>query len=141
MKIGDLARFSGLTTHTIRYYEQIGLLPRAARGRSRQREYDASILPWIEFLGRLKVTGMPVADMVRYARLRARGVTTTAERKTLLMQHRQRVLARVAALNDCLSALDAKIANYDDQTTMETTHDVQPDIRRKQVRARLARAH
>jgi DNA-binding transcriptional MerR regulator len=140
MKIGDLARFSGLTTHTIRYYERIGLLPRATRGRSRQREYDASILPWIEFLSRLKVTRMPIADMVRYATLRARGPITTAERKRLLMQHRQRVRARMAELNDCLSALDAKIANYGDQTTTEKTNDAQPDIRPEQVRARLSRA-
>ena len=61
MKIGDLAKRTGLTAHTIRYYERIGLLPRASR-RSSQREYDASILPWIEFLGRLKTTGMPSRD-------------------------------------------------------------------------------
>ena len=141
MKIGDLARLSGLTTHTIRYYERIGLLPRTVRGRSRQREYDASILPWIELLGRLKVTGMPIADMLRYAKLRARGTPTTAERKALLIQHRQRVLARVTALNGCLAALDAKIANYAEQSLMERTNDTQPDLRRKPVRARLARAH
>jgi DNA-binding transcriptional MerR regulator len=140
MKIGGLARVSGLSAHTIRYYERIGLLPRAARGRSRQREYDASILPWIGFLGRLKVTGMPIADMVRYARLRSRGAATLAERRALLERHRQRVDAHIAELNACLSALDAKIANYDEQATMEKANDARPDSRRKQIRARLARA-
>jgi hypothetical protein len=50
MKIGELARRqTGLSAHTIRYYERIGLLPYADRDRSRQRDYDASILTWIEF--------------------------------------------------------------------------------------------
>ncbi|HEV2673335.1 MAG TPA: MerR family transcriptional regulator, partial [Aliidongia sp.] len=72
MKIGDLAKRTGMSTHTLRYYERIGLLPYAPRSSS-QREYDESILPWIEFLGRLKTTGMPIRDMVRYAGLRAKG--------------------------------------------------------------------
>jgi DNA-binding transcriptional MerR regulator len=49
MKIGELAKRSGLTAHTIRYYERIGLLPYADRNQSRHRDYDASILTWIEF--------------------------------------------------------------------------------------------
>ena len=54
MKIGELAKRSGLSAHTIRYYERIGLLPYADRDRSGQRDYDASILTWIDLLGRLK---------------------------------------------------------------------------------------
>ena len=88
MKIGELAKRSGLTAHTIRYYERIGLLPYADRNQSRQRDYDASILTWIEFLGRLKTTGMPIRDMLRYAALRERGVGTEAERRDLLERHR-----------------------------------------------------
>ena len=52
MRIGELARRSGLSAHTIRYYERIGLLPYADRDRARRRDYDASILVWIEFIGR-----------------------------------------------------------------------------------------
>jgi DNA-binding transcriptional MerR regulator len=96
MKIGGLARRSGLSAHTIRCYERIGLLPYADRDRSRQRDYDASILTWIEFLGRLKTTGMPIQDMLRYTALRERGAGTEAERRVLLEQHLERVRARVA---------------------------------------------
>ena len=88
MKIGELAKRSGLTAHTIRYYERIGLLPYADRDRSNQRDYDASILSWIEFLGRMKTAGMPIREMLRYASLGARGVATVAERRELLEQHR-----------------------------------------------------
>ncbi|CCD99823.1 MerR family transcriptional regulator [Bradyrhizobium sp. STM 3809] len=112
MKIGELARQSGLTAHTIRYYERIGLLPRAGRDRQRQRDYDASILTWIEFLGRLKATGMPIRDMLRYAELRAGGPATEPDRRRLLERHREAVRSQVATLQDCLLVLDGKIAGY-----------------------------
>jgi DNA-binding transcriptional MerR regulator len=112
MKIGELAKRTGLSAYTIRYYERIGLLPYADRDQSSQRDYDASILIWIEFLGRLKATGMPIRDMLRYAALRERGIGTEAERRELLVQHRERVRARVAEMQDSLRVLDTKIAGY-----------------------------
>ena len=112
MKIGELARRSGLSAHTIRYYERIGLLPHADRDRSGRRDYDASILTWIEFLGRLKMTGMPIRDMLRYAALREGGEGTQAQRRALLERHREEVRARLATLSDCLLLLDDKIAGY-----------------------------
>jgi len=145
MKIGDLAKRTGLSAHTIRYYERIGLLPNAPRGQSRQREYDASILPWIEFLGRLKMTGMPIRDMVRYAALRAEGPTTEGARCELLARHRAEVRAHVAKLPACLSVLDAKIAGYSGLSSMEKSHDADrndPDAAkpRRPVRERAAGA-
>jgi len=112
MKIGELAKRSELSAHTIRYYERIGLLPHADRDLSGQRDYDASILIWIEFLHRLKTTGMPIREMLQYAALRERGVGTEAERRTLLEQHRERVRAHVADLHACLLVLDTKITGY-----------------------------
>ena len=112
MKIGQLARRSGLSAHTIRYYERIGLLPRADRDGSGQRDYDVSILIWIEFLRRLKTTGMPIREMLRYAALRERGPATGAERRALLEAHRETVRAHVAELQACLLVLDSKIGGY-----------------------------
>lgn len=131
MKIGELARRSGLSAHTIRYYERIGLLPHADRDRSGQRDYDASILGWIEFLGRLKMTGMPLRDMVRYAALRERGAGTEAERRALLERHREDVRTRIAGLSDCLRVLDSKIAGYAGKTTRTIDHDTAPPERRR----------
>ena len=103
MKIGELAKRSGLTSHTIRYYERIGLLPRAERDRSNQRNYDAAILRWIEFLGRLKTTGMPIREMLVYARLRAEGAATTQQRRALLERHRVGVRRRLSELRRACS--------------------------------------
>ncbi len=114
MKISDLAKRCGLSAHTLRYYERIGLLPYADRDRSGQRDYDASILSWIEFLGRLKTTGMPIRDMLLYATLAGRGKATFSERREMLREHRERVRAHVADLETCLRVLDGKIASYEE---------------------------
>ena len=140
MKIGELAKRSGLSAHTIRYYERIGLLPYADRDRSSRRDYDASILTWIEFLGRLKATGMPIREMLRYADLRERGAGTEAKRRELLDQHRVRVRAHVAELQACLLVLDAKIAGYADVEKRMKNYDATlPERRRKPAGARQAR--
>ena len=118
MKISDLAKRCGLSAHTLRYYERIGLLPYADRDRSGQRDYDASILSWIEFLGRLKTTGMPIRDMLLYAKLAESGKATFSERREMLEVHREHVRAHVADLQACLRILDGKIASYEAEERM-----------------------
>jgi len=140
MKIGELAKRSGLSAHTIRYYERIGLLPYAVRDQSRRRDYDTSILTWIEFLGRLKSTGMPIRDMLRYAELREKG-GTEAQRREVLERHRHLVGAHVAELQACLLILDAKIAGYADVEKRMNDYDAKrPERRFKPARTRQARA-
>ena len=141
MKIGGLAQRSGLSAHTIRYYERIGLLPHADRDASGQRDYDASILVWIEFLGRLKTTGMPIRDMLRYAALRDNGAGTEAARRALLEQHRAHVRAHMAELEACLLVLDTKIAGYSEsEKRMHGTDTPIPEHRRKPAGTRQAGA-
>ncbi|KKB11155.1 MerR family transcriptional regulator [Devosia geojensis] len=141
MKIGELAKRTGFSAHTLRYYERIGLLAYADRDRSGQRDYDASVLTWIEFLGRLKATGMPIREMLRYAALRERGADTEAQRRELLAQHRDRVRARIAELSDCLLVLDNKIAGYaGTETRMKEYDTAPPERRQKPAGARRAYA-
>jgi DNA-binding transcriptional MerR regulator len=140
MKIGQVAKRSGLTAHTIRYYERIGLLPYADRGQSGQRDYDALILTWIEFLGRLKATGMPIREMLHYAGLREAGSVTEAERRELLEQHRERVRAQLAELSDSLLVLDAKIAGYAGTSKRMKEYESALPERRKRPAAKRAGA-
>jgi DNA-binding transcriptional MerR regulator len=139
MKIGDLAKRSGLSVHTLRYYERIGLLPYADRDRSGQRNYDASILTWIEFLGRLKTTGMPISEMLRYAALREEGDATGPARRQMLEDHREHVRTHAAELQACLLVLDSKIAGYAGENKRMENHDVQRATG-KPIRSRAAGA-
>lgn len=113
MMIGEVAEKSGFTIDTLRYYEKIGLLPRADRDAGGRRSYDHDVLRWLDFLGRLRDLGMPMRDRVLYARLRAEGDSTIEARRDLLQTYRDALAIRVASLTETLDVLDAKIANYD----------------------------
>lgn len=123
MKISELARRTGLSAYTIRYYERIGLLPFADRDAGGQRDYDEAILVWIGFLKRLKTTGMPIREMLQYAELRAQGEQTGPQRRELLEQHRNRVREHLAELQDSLLVLDTKIDSYVEMEKRTQNHD------------------
>lgn len=138
MTIGELARRTGLSAYTIRYYERIGLLPYAPRAGYR-RDYDATILTWIAFLLRLKATGMPLREMLRYAALREKGIGTETERRLILERHRAAVKKQLAGLKACLLILDDKIAGYARTETRNKDHDAKSP-KRKPSRTRQARS-
>jgi len=86
----ETAEKCGLSQHTLRWYERIGLLDRVARTADGRRRYSDADLDWILLLSRLRATGMPVRDMLRYAEL-VRSGAQEQERLALLEQHREHV--------------------------------------------------
>ena len=116
--ISEVVAFTGLTAHTLRWYERIGLMPHVDRSHTGQRRYSNRDLDWLRFVGKLRLTGMPVADMVRYAELVREGAGTYPERRALLEATRRDVLGRIAELQDTLAVLDSKIGFYATEGTM-----------------------
>lgn len=110
--IGEVAAHTGLTAHTLRWYERIGLMPYVTRSSTGQRSYTNRDLEWLRLITKLRLTGMAVADMVRYAELVRAGDHTYAERRELLLATREEVGRRVAELQDTLTVLDHKIGIY-----------------------------
>jgi DNA-binding transcriptional MerR regulator len=110
--ISEVAAFTGLTAHTLRWYERIGLMSHIDRSHTGQRRYTNRDLDWLDLVGKLRLTGMPVADMVRYAELVREGDDTYDARRELLEATRRDVLARIAELHDTLAVLDRKIGIY-----------------------------
>ncbi|MCC5476009.1 MerR family transcriptional regulator [Streptomyces sp. NPDC059680] len=110
--ISEVVAFTGLTAHTLRWYERIGLMPHVDRSHTGQRRYSNRDLDWLDFVTKLRLTGMPVADMVRYAELVREGESTYGERRELLESTRRDVLNRIAELRDTLAVLDRKISFY-----------------------------
>jgi DNA-binding transcriptional MerR regulator len=107
----ETAEICGLTQTTLRWYERIGLVGRVERGSDKRRRYSRSDLDWIRLLSRLRATGMPVKDMLRYADL-VRRPGTEIERLELFQAHRRRLLHAMAVQNDCLSLVEKKIEYY-----------------------------
>ncbi|WP_326744319.1 MerR family transcriptional regulator [Streptomyces sp. NBC_01724] len=110
--ISEVAAFTGLTAHTLRWYERIGLMPHVDRSHTGQRRFTNRDLDWLAFVGKLRLTGMPVAHMVRYAQLLREGEHTFEERQELLEATRRDVKTRIAELQDTLAVLDYKIDFY-----------------------------
>lgn len=110
--IGALARRCGVSAHTLRFYETEGILNPVARDASGHRCYRPDDLLWLEFVLRLKRTGMPLNDIRTYAQLRAQGDATQAARLALLQAHRTRLAAQLNDLSSCADALDDKIRHY-----------------------------
>ncbi len=112
MNIGEAARATGLSEHTLRYYEKVGLIPPPRRDGNGLRRYAPQDLRWIGFLQKLRATGMPLKDMCAYAALVGQGDGTAGQRRALLDAHRRRMLGKMEVLTDCLTLLDEKLALY-----------------------------
>jgi DNA-binding transcriptional MerR regulator len=110
--ISEVVACTGLSAHTLRWYERIGLMPHIDRSHTGQRRFTNKDLDWLAFVGKLRLTGMPVADMVRYAEMAREGAHTMPERQALLAATREDVRRRIAELQDTLAVLDYKIEFY-----------------------------
>jgi DNA-binding transcriptional MerR regulator len=97
LTIAEAAEVTGLSAHTLRYYERAGLLEPVGRNRSGHRRYRKAHLERITFLQRLRATGMPIREVRRYAELMQAGEATNAARLALLEAHRDDVLAELEA--------------------------------------------
>jgi DNA-binding transcriptional MerR regulator len=114
MTIQEAARVSGLSIDTIRFYEKAGMLPAVPRDRRGWRSFPPPLVEWLCNLGRLRATGMPMAEMQRFARLVHAPVSDgiIAERLAILNAHAARLAARRAEIDAAQAYLDQKIAIY-----------------------------
>jgi DNA-binding transcriptional MerR regulator len=109
--ISEAADKCGLSQHTLRWYERIGLLGPIERTSDGRRRFSDEDLDWLALITKLRETGMPVKDMQRYAEL-VRSGAGEAERLDLLKRHRTEVRKSLAAQRECLKLLNYKIDSY-----------------------------
>ena len=114
LTIAEAAEQTGLTAHTLRYYERDGLLRTAVRrSASGHRAYDEADLTWITLIAKLRATGMPIRDVKQYAALVRAGAGNEGERLALLRAHRERVLRQLDEVRSHLGAIETKIELYE----------------------------
>lgn len=111
--IAEAARRSGLSIDTLRYYERIKLVDPPQRDAAGRRVYSDDDLAWLEFLTKLRTTGMPIRMMREYAELRRYGAAGAPRQRAILIEQRRSVRERIAELESCLKVLDYKIENYE----------------------------
>jgi DNA-binding transcriptional MerR regulator len=117
MNIREFAEHSGLTAHTLRYYERVGLMGQIGREANGHRVYGPQDSQWVSFLHHLRQTGMSIREMQRYCALREQGDATLPQRLALLERHTDKVAAKLrsqhehlARLRDTVSAYQQKVA-------------------------------
>jgi DNA-binding transcriptional MerR regulator len=112
LTIQEVAEATGLSAHTLRYYERVGLIHPIDREQNTHRRYTPDDVGWIDFLTKLRATGMSIRDMQKYAELQRRGDETLAERVEMLKSLRDKVEAHMEELNEHLKLIYYKIELY-----------------------------
>ena len=112
LTIQEVAEATGLSTHTLRYYERIGLIHSIDRADNTHRRYTQDDVGWIDFLMKLKATGMTIQQMQIYAELQRQGDETLPERVEMLKALRRQVEAHMAELDEHMNVLNYKIEIY-----------------------------
>jgi DNA-binding transcriptional MerR regulator len=111
MTVGEVAELLGMSAHTLRYYERVGLV-NVGRSGSGQRRYDRAALARVIFISRLRMSGMSIRDISEYISLVEQGESTVGQRLELLYRHRAKVRRQIGELQFALAVLDYKITTY-----------------------------
>ena len=123
--IQQVADQTGLTSYTLRYYEDIGLLDPIARAANGHRRYSEADLNRIMMLMRLRKTNMSLDDMKYFIGLYREGSATAAERREMLEAHRQVITEQIEELCEIQRFIDYKIGLY---TEEEQAHNEQHEV-------------
>ena len=118
--IATTAEHLGVSAHTLRYYERIGLVA-VPRDRAGHRRYDAACVRRLVFMTRMRVSGMSISDLRRYVELVDAGEQTVRERVELMLEHRDTLRAQIAQLQLALAVTEFKIATYEGNPSPSTT--------------------
>jgi DNA-binding transcriptional MerR regulator len=110
--IADIARETGLTYDTIRYYEKIGLVPAPDRTENGQRQYGKLDLERFLFIVRLRQTRMPIKSIERYMQLAMDQEYESCY--NVLLEHKQQIDQQLTEIQSTLEVMNFKLEHYQD---------------------------
>ncbi|WP_326819564.1 MerR family transcriptional regulator [Streptosporangium sp. NBC_01639] len=115
LSIGQVAERTGLSVHTLRFYEREGILANpVSRGPGGRRCYSEDDVEWLRLCILLRASGMPLPAIRQYTDLVRRGSGTEEERLALLRRHQEHVNAQIDRLTQCLDLIAFKVRVYED---------------------------
>ena len=109
--IQDVSKKTGLSAHTLRYYEKEGLLSHVDRNPGGFRQYTDEDMEALGLICCLKNTGMSLQEITRFVSLTHEGDQTLKERVELLREHRENVIQRMQEMQKYLEKVTWKL-NY-----------------------------
>ena len=112
--IHEVAEKLGISTYSIRYYHDHGMLPFVKRDANNNRVFDDGDLQWLNIIVCLRTTGMPVERIQHYLDLAQAGDATIPERYEMMKAQQERTLNEIADLQHHLTTINGKVAGYAD---------------------------
>ena len=113
--IKDVSEKTGLSAHTLRYYEREGLLSGVERTSGGFRQYSDADLEALWLICCLKNTGMSLQEITRFVNLAREGDGTLRQRLEMLEAHRDDVIARMREMQRYLDKVNRKIDFYNEK--------------------------
>ena len=112
--IGQVAAKTGLTVHTLRYYEKEGLLPFVHKSSSGLRMFSDNDLGWLSIIECLKKTGMPLKGIKQYIDWFREGDSTLPQRLEMFKQQQLKILTQIEQFQKYLQKIDYKVRIYEE---------------------------
>ena len=109
LTIGKLAGATGTKVETIRYYEQIGLLPAPARSAANYRTYDTAHLRRLSFIRRARDLGFSIDQVRELMGLADRRDQSCMAVDVIANQHRDAITRKISDLTALAGELDTLI--------------------------------
>ena len=113
MTITEVAKLYDLSADTLRYYERIGIIPSVNRNPNGIRNYTENDCGWVGFAKCMRNAGLPVEVLIEYVTLFQQGEATAEARKEILVEQRDKLVVRIAEMQETLDRLNHKIENYE----------------------------
>ncbi len=107
--IRDVSKKTGLSAHTLRYYEKEGLISGVERSQGGFRQYTDEDLESLGLICCLKNTGMSLQEIARFVKLTREGEHTLRERVEMLREHRESVIRRMSEMQRYLDKVTWKL--------------------------------
>lgn len=134
LTIKEMAATCGMSEHTLRYYEKIGLIKPIPRdGSSGHRRYSADPARQLETFACLRASGLPLDDMRQYLRLREHGREAATEQKALFQAHAETVAEEIRRLEIRRRYLEGKVAYWDAQKKGDIELAEQIAVRNREI--------
>lgn len=111
--IGQVAKKTGLTAHTLRYYEKEGLLPFVQKSGSGLRVFSDNDLGWLAMIECLKETGMSLKGIKQYIDWFREGDSTLPQRLEMFKEQKNKVEMQIALFQKHLAKINYKIKLYE----------------------------
>ncbi len=105
----EVAAETGLSVHTMRYYEQLGLIHGVQRDHNGYRQYSESDIKWFQVIRHFRDMGLPIKEMQQFQSMPKNAPGSAAARREFMEEYRVKVVEQMAELQSTLDKVDGKI--------------------------------